>query len=456
MWFWKGWPRPSVWGGVCVGVLVAVAAGGAFERAAAAYAPTGDERSLQTLVNQARAEKNLAPVVWHDGLGQAARAHSEDMAQNGCRQHDSCNGESWSKRIGRYYPSWSALGETVGGDFGVRGLFDAWMASTPHRNIILNPTYSEFGSGLASQRTDFGTWTLGTQDFGSRGGGSTIPALPSGGVVPRIGGAEQRELIVNYYDKSGSAAKAVRALVGPSCVDLALQGGKASNGTYGVKRSFTGSGCVPVVFEAIRGDGTRHRWPASGAMLVGVGGGGQVCAELTPTAPSQDCGGGGGPVPTPTPTPGPNPTPTPGGGSGTLSALRIVLKPGPVNASKGQVQVQATLPAIAGFDPTSAPVQLRLAYGLSGDWATTLAQLCGGKPCLKANKGATSYNAKYAEGTTLNVVRQGQKWRLRYSGRNQTLSGVSPGEVDLTVVIGGRTYVGTADGELKESGLIAD
>ena len=98
---------------------------------------------------------------------------------------------------------------------------------------------------------------------------------------------------MTYYHANGGAPQAVRALVGPSCVNLSLESGKAAYGTYGASRSFTGSGCVPVVFEAIRSDGTRQRFPKDDAILVGVGSGGAYCAERTTAVPTQDCGGPG-------------------------------------------------------------------------------------------------------------------------------------------------------------------
>src|SRR5690606_13565966 len=171
-------------------------------------------------------------------------------------------------------------------------------------------------------------------------------------------------------------------------------------------------GCVPVVFEAIRSDGVRVRWPENEAILVGVGAGGAYCAERTTAVPTQDCGGGG----TPLPTPNPEPTPTPG--DAQLKALRVVLKPNPKKANKDVVQIQATLPDVGDLDPTSGPVSLRLDIGQSGDWTETLPQLCNGSACLKSNPKRTTYRAKYAPNQTLNLTRAANgTWKLRYASR---------------------------------------
>jgi hypothetical protein len=428
----------------------------------AAYAAEADELALLALCNQSRAAGGLAPLVWSNDLGRAARAHSDDMADHGCYQHNSCNGTYWSTRVRQYYASPSALGENIAlGGSNPRVLHDAWMESQGHRANIMGSAYTEFGAGIALGETNFGVWAYATEDFGNRGAvaRSAIPTLPAGGVVPRIGGSESRELVVNYYHHNGSAPVAVRALVGSSCVNLAKTSGAAANGSYGATRAFSGSGCVPVVFEAIRADGVRARWPENEALLVGVGAGGLYCAETTTAVPTQDCGGGSGPAPTPTPgagpAPTPAPTPRPDGGAG-LNPLRVVLKPGEANQSKGNVQVQATLPQAPTFDPSAAPVTVHVRFGGSGDWRGTLPALCGSKPCLKPNTTATVFNGKHGQ-TTMSFIRaQNGKWKLRVSARNQTLGSMARGSVSVSVTAGGRTFSGSAHGELKDKGLVAE
>ncbi|HEY8516995.1 MAG TPA: CAP domain-containing protein [Candidatus Binatia bacterium] len=406
--------------------------------------------------NEARAQQNIPPLMWNNQLAAAALAHSEDLAAHGgnCNLHNSCNGESWFKRVQRYYPGSVTLGENVAVSVNdARILHDSWMNSASHRSNILNASFTEFGAGIAMGQTNFGKLAFATEDFGSRGalpiGGH--PTLPGGAVRPMIGGNEPRDLIVTYYHHNGGAPRAVRALVGPSCVNLSLQNGKAAYGTYGATRAFSGSGCVPVVFEAIRSDGVRVRWPENEAILVGVGAGGAYCAERTTAVPTQDCGGGG----TPLPTPNPEPTPTPG--DAQLKALRVVLKPNPKKANKDVVQIQATLPDVGDLDPTSGPVSLRLDIGQSGDWTETLPQLCNGSACLKSNPKRTTYRAKYAPNQTLNLTRAANgTWKLRYASRNESLAHLQSGTVRFTVTLGGRTFSGSASGQLKQQGLVAN
>jgi uncharacterized protein YkwD len=416
----------------------------------------GEDLALLVLANQARAAQNVPPLIWNQDLAEAALVHSEDLAAHGgnCDLHNSCNGEVWWKRVQRFYPGWVALGENVATSISnPQTLHDGWMSSPGHRANILNSSYTEFGAGIALGQTNFGRLAFATEDFGSRGMMSpgAFPALPAGSIHPLTGDGEPRDIQVTYYHANGGAPQAVRALVGSSCVSLGLQKGKAAYGTYGVSRAFSGSGCVPVVFEAIRADGTRHRFPKNDAILVGVGAAGAYCAERTTAVPTQDCGGPGTP---PTPTPPPAPTPTPN--QSQLGKLRISLKPGKANASKGVVQVQGTLPRIAVLDPTSGPVTVRLAFGQSGDWTEAIPELCGAKPCFTPNKRHTVFRGKHASASATFTQAKDGSWVMRFSARNETIGNLDSGTVRVTVTVDGRTFTGSAEAELKENGLFTD
>jgi hypothetical protein len=424
----------------------------------AAYAPSPDDYALLAYTNLARADAGQQPLIWHNGLGEAAKSHSDDVAASGCFSHDSCSGTVWWRRIQRYYPGWIILGENIAGGGNDPADFHAiWMSSPGHRANILRSSYSEFGAGISVSSPANGSYTFGTQDFGSRGSIAlgSLPTLPAGGVVPRIHyPTRPRQLLVNYYHHGGGAPERIRALVGNSCVNLTKIAGSASNGTYGVTRTFSDP-CTPVVFEAIRSDGTRHRWPTDRAIVVG-----QVsaaCPAFTTAVPTQDCGGGGGPAPTPTPTPTPDPGPGPGDRGSELDGVRVVMKPGKASASKGTVQLQAMLPALPGFDPTSSPIGIDLTFGDSEEWSTTLPVLCNGSLCLRSNRQGTAWTGKYDSSRAISFVKtSGDRWKVRFSARNQTLGTLDPGEVTVDITVGGRTYGASATGEIREHGLVAD
>ncbi len=258
--------------------------------------PTNEEIGLMVYANMARAAQSppRLPLMWNDDLAAAARAHSGDMAEHGCYQHNSCNGQSWVKRVESFYGKhWTGLGENIGaGSTDPENLHAGWMGSTGHRANILGGGFTEFGAGIELGEDNFGTLPLGTEDFGSRGltALQLYPKIPAGMVNPRQSSSTvSRTLMVNAY-KYQDGIDSVRAIVNGQPVAMNLLTGNAENGTYSVIRSFTGTGCVPVYFETRSGTET-WRWPETDAILVGVNR--TNCAERGP---------GGGTPPTSTPT----------------------------------------------------------------------------------------------------------------------------------------------------------
>ena len=427
---------------------------------------TNEEYALLVLANQARSEPTafgydhpvVPPLAWNDALARVARAHSTDMAQNGCYQHDSCSGQTWWKRIQSYYANWTGLAENIiaVGDTPEQ-LHAGWMASTGHRENILAGGLFEFGAGLAVGPGGFGQIAFGTEDFGVRGLPSlrSLPAVPAGAVFPRTGTNQQRRLAANFYDYDGPP-QSVRALVGASCVELALETGAAAHGTYSATRSFQGQGCVPLVFEAVKGDGTRHRFPTQGAILVAAGG--ADCAQRSAEAPTQDCGG---PVVAPSPIPSPVPTATPaptdGPDGAALRKLRVVLMPGPKNASKGQVTIVATLPPMPDFNPSGLPIRLSVRFS-PGDWTRELPESCDGELCLELNKKGNVYRAQYGKnGAHLSFTRDKKGlWTLRYWSRGETLGRLASGPVTLAIEVGDLVVSGDGAGEIKKDKLIVE
>jgi hypothetical protein len=423
---------------------------------------------MLALVNEARMDARLRPLVWNDGLGRAARAHSTDMVTNGCFQHDSCNGESWATRIGRYYP-WYALGENIAmGLNDPRSLHEGWMASGPHRSNILG-SFSEFGGGLVLGTTGFGQFAYATADYGDRNAVplSAIPTLPAGGASPRLGVDATRELFVNYYSATGGAPQSVRALVGDQCVALSRTAGTASSGTYGVDLTFPEDGCIPVVFEAIRADGVRVRWPASGAIVVGIGMSGLSCPDTTTAVPTQDCGGSNQPTPTPTPTktptpvptatpvrtPTPTPSPTPYDGD-VLADVRVTLRPGKPGAGAGSVSLEGILHPPADFAPASAPLAVEIAPWDATPWTALLPATCDDRPCLIGNVRGTSFRGRLGDVSVSLAQRSDGRWKLRLTAKRQVLGELQSGTVDVAVTVGGATYTGTMDGRVRANGTM--
>lgn len=135
-------------------------------------AQSANEKCLVVLANKERVKIGLAPLALNAKLYEAARFHSQDLADHGgnCDLHNSCNGEFWSKRVTRYYPNWIALGENVATSIdNPQVIHDGWMASSGHRANILNPAFKEMGAAIVLGQTGFGKLAFATEDFGSTG-----------------------------------------------------------------------------------------------------------------------------------------------------------------------------------------------------------------------------------------------------------------------------------------------
>lgn len=391
---------------------------------------TNDETALLVLANRERAVVPVPPLVWVDGLGAAAREHSDDMAANGCFSHNSCNGETWDHRIDRHYTGWSDLAENISGvPTDPRDMHAGWMSDLIHRENILDGALTEFGAGI----TIAVDGAYGTEDFGSRGPKSpaSLPTLPAGAVLPRVGGGEDRRLMVNVFHYGGGMPQ-VHALLGSECVALSLAAGTPTHGTYEALHA-TVAGCAPLVFEAIRSDGVRARFPSSGAILVGDVG----CAERTSTLPTADCGLSG-PTPTASPT------------SIVMTGVHLAIRP-----KAHQVTLQGDLLPISAFDPTGpAEVTLTLADGTR--WSQSLPTGCRAGSCIYAASAAT-YRSRYdTRALTLSFIRsRSGSWSMRFSSGSQTFGPVTAGRVDAVVKIGSLTASASVGGRVRESSLIA-
>jgi uncharacterized protein YkwD len=297
-----------------LGIVVATT-GGATSPVSTGYdrPPNEDEYAMLALANMARSQPSLdgghetplRPYVWNDGLAKAARYHSWDELIHRCAQHDSCNGEAWWKRIQRYYPGWSALGENIGSGIPLIA-HEGWMASPEHRANVLSPTFYEFGAGAIYDDLNPSHSTQGTEDFGSRGA-LTIPTLPSGTVLePRFWESTENgpvwhwQVLVNFYDADGRTPTDVKAYVDGAPVALSRIAGTNSNGTWGAfvnAPGYTQNGpptpyCKRVYFRATRGDGQVFRYPATDDIGLGFAAG---CEFRAPHNGAPPGGGGGAP-----------------------------------------------------------------------------------------------------------------------------------------------------------------
>jgi uncharacterized protein YkwD len=157
--------------------------------AAPSGAPTKLERraALEAAVvremNQVRVARGLRPLRAVPSLRSAARSHSQAMLSQGFFSHESADGTAFSERIRRYYSNagyarWS-VGEALMASHSrateAEAVVTAWLASPPHRAIILSPTWRDAGIGVMYAESAPATFggaeaIVVTADFGLREG----------------------------------------------------------------------------------------------------------------------------------------------------------------------------------------------------------------------------------------------------------------------------------------------
>jgi hypothetical protein len=409
--------------------------------------PTNEDFAILVLINQSRSDPAgdgvsdpvVPPLAWSDALATGTRLYWEKCAASS----SSCSLDAWKSQMDKsYFPGWSVLGTNVGPYFGwPEAAHLSLMGSPPHRANILYNAYREIGVSTiinAGVREDFSIVQT-----------VPLPPIPAGTVLPRIGGGETRELLVNYYDASGARPQGVWASVGSSCISLPLMRGKPGHGTYGTSLTVSGDGCIPLVFEAITADGSRERWPSDEAVLIGVGGSGTGCDERTADESAPVCGGS-----LPTPTPSPAPTPTPSGPDSGLSKILVSLRPDKALKARsvgGRIHVEATFDAPGNFDPSGTAVQLAMQYSDGSAWSDTLPVLCGSSPCLKLNSKGNKYQARYGSpGPTLTFSRRDSgRWRMVYWSGNTAVDPLVSGSIALTLQVDGLELSGTVQRKPK-------
>ena len=106
-------------------------------------------------INQARSEEQLcgnktyeaAPlIVWNTDLFNAAKLHSNDMAQHNIFSHTGSDHSTTGKRVTQVGYDWKAVAENISaGTDTPEQTVDRWLTSPGHCHNLMNPVYTEFG-----------------------------------------------------------------------------------------------------------------------------------------------------------------------------------------------------------------------------------------------------------------------------------------------------------------------
>ncbi len=132
-------------------VLAAVAL---FAPVAQAHVP--EELAVVAALDTVRRDRGLPPLRPDERLGAAARAHAADMVRTQAFSHVGADGMLLVVRVRasgylRGARAWW-LGEALQWHTGARSgteVVDAWLASPPHRRLLLRPRARDVGVGMA-------------------------------------------------------------------------------------------------------------------------------------------------------------------------------------------------------------------------------------------------------------------------------------------------------------------
>jgi uncharacterized protein YkwD len=106
--------------------------------------------SVEARINEIRDRYNLPHFSNSEKITQAALRHSNDMADNNFFSHTGSDGSNAGTRLEDACYKWWAYGEIIAAGYTTpASVVDAWMGSSGHRGIILDPQYTEFGAGYA-------------------------------------------------------------------------------------------------------------------------------------------------------------------------------------------------------------------------------------------------------------------------------------------------------------------
>jgi uncharacterized protein YkwD len=130
-------------------------------------------------INALRSSQGLVPLRPSAALAEAARQHSQSMAESGFFDHASADGSPFWKRLRATYPQkrrfWRAGENMVWASptLSARLVLDMWLKSPEHRENLLAPGWREIGLGAVRALAAPGVYggsnvTILTADFGVR------------------------------------------------------------------------------------------------------------------------------------------------------------------------------------------------------------------------------------------------------------------------------------------------
>ncbi|MBN1221578.1 MAG: hypothetical protein JXM69_21835 [Anaerolineae bacterium] len=112
--------------------------------------PTPEEQ-LIALINAERSRNGRSPLSINPLLMQAAEAHSQDMVNRNFFDHINPDGQDPGDRLDNVGYNYAWAGETIGAGYTTpQAMFNAWMNSSGHRDILMEKEFTEIGIGYVT------------------------------------------------------------------------------------------------------------------------------------------------------------------------------------------------------------------------------------------------------------------------------------------------------------------
>ena len=131
-------------------------------------------------INAERRASGLHVLAVSPALAEAAGYHDRQMLERGFFGHNSPDGASFWQRLKRFYPPETGRFWAVGENLlraspgtGAETMLRSWLASAPHRRVLLDPSWRSVGLAIRHVSMAGGVYggrpvTVVTADFGVR------------------------------------------------------------------------------------------------------------------------------------------------------------------------------------------------------------------------------------------------------------------------------------------------
>jgi hypothetical protein len=221
------------------------------------------------------------PLYWNLALNTSARFHAIQMADTCGMIHNSCNGESFSTRVQKFYNNKSyTIGEDIAtGNATPQATMKQWLMDATnnvpavdnamcgtsrcdgHRWNIMNKGYREMGTGYDSGAIQYRYFWC--QDFGGGKAEFNNPIVSGVHVFTEAG---KTTFMANFFDSIGKPQDA-SVYVDNQKTAMTLLMGADSAGTYAVAVT-KGSTCRYYYFSFTDSKGKAWRYPETGYLVT--------------------------------------------------------------------------------------------------------------------------------------------------------------------------------------------